>query len=237
MLDIIFFAVVAILIFYKLNSHLGKIDEQERENIINRAKSSCNNFTNSCNTASNQPTQGIKPEEIKPEEIKIVGQSSTEENAKNLLLVNLAEEEKNHLLEALKASNTEFNIFVEEIKSSFTKIVESFAKSDLKSLKELTSGLIFNNFEQAIILRQNSKKTLKSRIIAIDKVDIIKVSKKDDDLSVAIKFASRQINFIMDENNKVIDGAESQIINLIDNWAFAKNTKLNNSAWQLIATN
>ena len=232
MLDIIFFAVVAILIFYKLNSHLGKIDEQERENIINRAKSSDNNFTNSCNATSNQPIQKIKPEEI-----KLVGQSSTEENAKNLVLVNLAEEEKNHLLEALKASNTEFNIFVEEIKSSFTKIVESFAKSDLKSLKELTSGLIFNNFERAIILRQNSKKTLNSRIIAIDKVDIIKVSKKDDDLSVAIKFASRQINFIMDENNKVIDGAESQIINLIDNWAFAKNTKLNNSAWQLIATN
>jgi predicted lipid-binding transport protein (Tim44 family) len=47
----------------------------------------------------------------------------------------------------------------------------------------------------------------------------------------------RQINFIIDENNKVIDGAESKIINLIDNWAFAKNTKLNNSAWQLIATN
>jgi len=232
MIDIIFFAVVAILIFYKLNSHLGKVDEQERENIINRSKSSCNNFTNSCNATSNQPIQ-----EIKTEEIKLVGQSSTEENAKNLLLVNLAEEEKNHLLEALKASNTEFNIFVEEIKSSFTKIVESFAKSDLKSLKELTSGLIFNNFEQAIILRQNSKKTLNSRIIAIDKVDIIKVGKKDDDLSVAIKFASRQINFIMDENNKVIDGAESQIINLIDNWAFAKNTKLNNSAWQLIATN
>ena len=232
MIDIIFFAVVAILIFYKLNSHLGKVDEQERENIINRSKSSCNNFTNSCNATSNQPIQ-----EIKPEEIKLVGQSSTEENTKNLLLVNLAEEEKNHLLESLKASNTEFNIFVEEIKSSFTKIVESFAKSDLKSLKELTSGLIFNNFEQAIILRQNSKKTLNSRIIAIDKVDIIKVSKKDDDLSVAIKFASRQINFIMDENNKVIDGAESQIINLIDNWAFAKNTKLNNSAWQLIATN
>jgi len=232
MIDIIFFAVIAILIFYKLNSHLGKIDEQERENIINRAKSSCNNFTNSCNTASSQPIQKIKPEEI-----KLVGQGSTEENAKNLLLVNLAEEEKNHLLEALKASNTEFNIFIEEIKSSFAKIVESFAKSDLKSLKELTSGLIFNNFERAIILRQNSKKTLNSRIIAIDKVDIIKVGKKDDDLSVAIKFASRQINFIMDENNKVIDGAESQIINLIDNWAFAKNTKLNNSAWQLIATN
>ncbi|MCE2687943.1 MAG: hypothetical protein LW595_05325 [Rickettsiales bacterium] len=55
MLDIVFFAVVAILIFYKLNSHLGKIDEQERESIINRAKSSCNNFANSCNTASTQP--------------------------------------------------------------------------------------------------------------------------------------------------------------------------------------
>ena len=38
MIDIIFFAVVAILIFYKLNSHLGKIDEQERENIINKLK-------------------------------------------------------------------------------------------------------------------------------------------------------------------------------------------------------
>ena len=227
MLDIVFFAVVAILIFYKLNSHLGKIDEQERESIINRAKSSCNNFANSCNTASTQPIQ----------EIKLVGEGSTEANAKNLLLANLAEEEKNQLLEALKTSNTEFDIFIEEIKFSFAKIVESFAKGDLKSLKELTSGLIFNNFEQAIMLRQNSKKILNSRIIAIDKVDIIKVNKKDDDFSVSIKFATRQINFVMDENNKVIDGAESQIINLIDNWAFAKNIKLNNSAWKLVATN
>ncbi|MCE2687942.1 MAG: Tim44/TimA family putative adaptor protein [Rickettsiales bacterium] len=149
----------------------------------------------------------------------------------------MAEEEKNQLLEALKTSNTEFDIFIEEIKFSFAKIVESFAKGDLKSLKELTSGLIFNNFEQAIMLRQNSKKILNSKIIAIDKVDIIKVNKKDDDFSVSIKFATRQINFVMDENNKVIDGAESQIINLIDNWAFAKNIKLNNSAWKLVATN
>ena len=89
------------------------------------------------------------------------------------------------------------------------------------------------------VLMMEDESGVDEKIIAvpIDKVDIIKVSKKDDDLSVAIKFASRQINFIMDENNKIIDGAESQIINLIDNWAFAKNTKLNNSAWQLIATN
>ena len=46
-----------------------------------------------------------------------------------------------------------------------------------------------------------------------------------------------KLNILLNQKYSDLDGDISKLINLIDNWAFAKNTKLNNSTWQLIATN
>ena len=101
----------------------------------------------------------------------------------------------------------------------------------------MLSGRIYQQFENLIKKRIGEKKILVSKIIAIDSTNIISASMDDGMASVVVKFLTRQINYVTDEQNNIIEGRKDLITIVTDCWTFKRDFTLKKPFWFISSTN
>jgi predicted lipid-binding transport protein (Tim44 family) len=233
-MDIIFFAAIALYIFFKLKSQLGKIDEEEkrqieeriakrREEILNRDRQMAEQMQHAgqSSTQSKQPSNQVL--EIKDE-------------VSEKIFSTLDETTKENLINILQTCKISAEFFVNGASSAFEMIIKAFATSDLETLKFLLSEKIYQGFETAINQRKAANQTLTTNVISIQKVEIVSAAKFENIATVAVKFLSKQINYITDHDGKVIQGRKDQISEITDIWTFKKDLTKNDPNWIVVAT-
>jgi predicted lipid-binding transport protein (Tim44 family) len=223
-MDILIFAIIAIVIFYKLNKQLGKIDEEEKRNIedkvslMRRMQDELLKKNNSNNQA--QPLQQ-----------KLIGQSSTLQG-----LENVDEATKQNLETIFASCNISYEFFINGAKSAFEMVLKSFSNGDISTLKMLLSEKIFSAFQKALNQRNIDQQKLTTNLIAIEKAEIISAMTLENNASIVIKFVTKQINYICDKDDKVLEGKKDEINQITDIWTFKKDLTIANPNWIVNAT-
>ncbi len=226
-MDILFFAVIAFYFFFKLNKQLGKIDDEEKQKIQNAIFKKKKELEEIQKTVSN-----------KSEDKLVVGSSSTKgyDKESEEIISNLNDESKEILEKILKSSKVSLPFFIKGAKSAFEMIIKAFANGDLSELKYLLSDQIYKGFDSAIKTRKSEKQNLVTNIIAIEKAEIVSAMLVEGNASVAVRFTSKQINYVVDEKEKVIEGKKDEINEVIDVWTFKRDITSNNPNWIVAAT-
>ena len=141
----------------------------------------------------------------------------------------------------LKKQPTEFDTnqkkqFLEGAEIAYETIINSFAKGDKKSLKDLVTEEMNKNFESAI--EERNSKNIKSELtfIGIKSSTIEKFEKTAEALFFTVKFISEIISFKKDKDNNVIEGDPNKIKTVIDRWKFTRKTSSMNPNWYLAET-
>ena len=141
----------------------------------------------------------------------------------------------------LKKQPTEFDTnqkkqFLEGAEIAYETIINSFAKGDKKSLKDLVTEEMNKNFESAI--EERNSKNIKSELtfIGIKSSTIEKFEKTAEALFFTVKFISEIISFKKDKNNNVIEGDPNKIKTVIDRWKFTRKISSMNPNWYLAET-
>lgn len=220
-MDIIIFAIIAGLIFYKLNKQLGKIDEEEKKNIeekvslVRRMQSEI---------LKNQEKQDSSSQ-------KLIGQSSTLQNNENI-----DDATKENLKNIFERCNISYEFFISGAQSAFEMTIKAFADGDVATLKMLLCEKIFNGFEKAINQRNIEQHKLITNLIAIDKVEIVSAITIENTASIVVKFISKQINYISDKEQKIVEGSKDQVSEITDIWTFKKDLNIANPNWAVSAT-
>lgn len=221
----IFFAVLAFFIFYKLSKQLGKIDEEEKNQIKEKLQQK----------AQFLAAQQAAVEQLRKE--KVVGASSTiEEKNSGKILENLDEATRQNLSGILARCNISADFFVNGARSAFEMIIKAFAAGDFETLKFLLSDKIYSGFESAINQRKIEEKTLTTNVISIEKVEIISALLLENTASIAVKFVSKQINYITDKSGTVAEGRKDEIAEITDIWTFKRDLTSPNPNWVVSAT-
>ena len=225
-MDIIFFAALAAFIFYKLNKELGKVDEDEKRQIQEKLLKKREEF------AKIQEQLRTQVEE------KIIGASSTvlKNKAEEKIFENLEESSKQAFEAILKSCKISAEFFLNGAKSAFEMTIKAFAKADLETLKILLSEKIYQGFEAAIKQRNSEEKTLTTNIISIEKSEIISAQMQENNAIVAVKFVSKQINYISNKAGEVVEGRKEEISEITDIWTFKKDVTSPNPNWAVIST-
>ncbi len=137
-----------------------------------------------------------------------------------------------------KKSETEFNLeqkkeFLKGAEIAYETIINSFAKGDKKSLKDLLTKEMRENFESAI--EERNSKNIKSELtfIGIKSSVVEKFEKTANALFFTVKFVSEIITVKKDKDNKVIEGDPNKIKTVIDRWKFTKKTSSMSPNWYL----
>ena len=226
-MDIIIFAALAVYIFVKLNKQLGKIDDEERQRIQENIAKQKQEFVKMAQQQGQQ---------VKSEEKLVVGSSSTEDqklfDGDSEDLVHLDQDNKDNLQLILSQSKIDYKFFISGAKSAFESVVKAFSDDKIEDVKFLLAPKVSKGFEDVIAERKNQQQKLFTNIISIDSAQIISALVADGEALIMVKFISSQINYITNDQGKVIEGKKTQINQSNDIWTFKRKLKNNpNPNW------
>ncbi|ODR97332.1 calcium-binding protein [Methyloceanibacter superfactus] len=126
--------------------------------------------------------------------------------------------------------------FLDGAKGAYDMVVAAFAEGDEATLKQLLGQDVLEGFERAIAEREQRGETLQSTLVGIDKADIIEAEVKGKQALVTVKFVSELISVTHDADGEVVEGDPKKVREVTDIWTFARETASRNPNWKLVAT-
>jgi predicted lipid-binding transport protein (Tim44 family) len=141
-------------------------------------------------------------------------------------------------LDSIRSADPKFDPvdFVVGGRVAFDMIVNAFAQGDTKALRPLLNDQVYGNFAAAIEERNRDKQRHETTLVGILSADIVGAELKADEAQVAVKFVSQQINVTKDQEGRIVDGDPSEVANITDIWTFARPVKSRDPNWVLVAT-
>ncbi|MFP6748123.1 MAG: Tim44/TimA family putative adaptor protein [Alphaproteobacteria bacterium] len=240
-LDIIFLAMVAGFIFFRLRGVLGRRtgnerppeqpDEQQNgpgqgpagdDNVV--ALPERGNFDPEAEAADGSETDEQDDDDsVRAEEEAALWAEDSPVGA-GLTKIKLADH------------NFEPGGFAEGAKSAYEMIVDAFADGDRDALRPLLSDQVFENFTGAIDDRENEGHTLETKIVAINAAVIVEAELRGKVAEVTVKFVSEMISVSRDEEGEVLPDQPGGTREVTDIWTFARDTRSRDPNWHLIET-
>lgn len=186
----------------------------------------------------------VKVEPPKPQE-RVIQMPQKEHRAavvvkakEDIALADIDDAEISSALAKMKQTDENFTIsdFMDGAKAAFDMVVEAFSTHDKDTLKSLLSKEIYKEFEESISEQQKEKRRAQNTLVSIKKAEITEAEMSKNIATITVRFDSEQINVIVDEEGKVIEGNLSDIHDIEDEWVFERDMKSRNPNWTIIDT-
>ncbi|MCB1491535.1 MAG: Tim44 domain-containing protein [Rhodobiaceae bacterium] len=225
------FLVVAVVIFLRLRSVLGRRTGNERQPFdpLARSDKPQGAGANDDKVVSMPARKGAKPA---PKPMAIEDDT---ERWKGIAEPGSPLEEQ---LDAMKAADPRFDAsgFLNGARIAYEMIVMGFAEGDRKSLRSLLSPDVYDGFAAAITEREERGEVVESRFIGIDSATIESVDVRGDQGQITVRFKSSLISVTRDKDGEIVDGDPKAVSDVTDVWTFARTLSARDPNWQLVAT-
>lgn len=227
------FLVLAIAIFFRLRSVLGKRTGNERPPFDPSAGRGpdprANGSTDNENVISLPNAREPAPDNAVMEDVasdKVIDKIAPPGTAVN------------DGLKAISAAGGAFDPkeFIAGAKAAYEMIVVAFAEGDRKTLKQLLAREVYEGFNAAISDRESRNETADTTFVGIDKAEYSDAAVKNGQGQVTVRFQSNLISATRDSNGNVIDGDPIKVIDVTDVWTFARDINSRDPNWHLVAT-
>ena len=141
------------------------------------------------------------------------------------------------LVDIVRADETfEPDSFLKGARAAYELIVTAFAEGNRKTLKSLLSREVYDGFAGAIADREGRGEQVDQSFVGIKSADIVEAELKNGSANVTIKFVSELISATRDKAGEVVTGDPKRIKEVTDIWTFARETSSRDPNWKLIAT-
>lgn len=141
-------------------------------------------------------------------------------------------------LDAIVAADPQFDAknFLTGARAAYEMIVTAFAEGDRRTLKNLLSRDVYENFESAIAAREQRGETVESRFVSIDSATITGAEQRDKQAQLTLRFVSQMVSVTRDKSGTVIDGNPDKVTDVTDVWTFVRDVSSRDPNWKLVAT-
>lgn len=126
--------------------------------------------------------------------------------------------------------------FLDGAISAYEMIVVAFAQGDKKTLKMLLDRTIYDEFETVINEREAQGQTNQFTFVGFKNVDIVDVELDDKDALVTIDYRAQVVSAVRDKSGEIIEGDLEAIVDIADEWTFARAVKSRDPNWKLVRT-
>lgn len=132
----------------------------------------------------------------------------------------------------------DFNIatFLDGAKEAFAIIVESFAKGDTRTLKDLLSPGVYTAFAQAIQDRETRGETNQTEIHSVRSAEIVGITRLDRMVFIKLRFIATETCVIRDRQGTIMSGNPDKVTTMNDVWTFGRDIRSKDPTWFLYET-
>jgi predicted lipid-binding transport protein (Tim44 family) len=227
-LEILFFAIVAAFLGWRLYSVLGRRTGHEKPFDPFRTKEpeAPATVADRDGNIRRLPEPAARPERVDRERRKLEA------------AIGAVQGDVRRGLDEIRRADPKFDPvdFVVGARVAFDMIVNAFAQGDTKTLRPLLNDQVYGNFAGAIEERTRTRQKHETTLVGILSADIVGAQLRDEEAQVTVKFVSQQINLTKDQEGRVVDGDPSEVANITDVWTFARPVKSRDPNWVLVAT-
>ena len=217
--EIIFFAMIAVFLIFRLRSVLGRRSGHHQER-------------RSEDVRPDAPIDAPADASSNDNVIALPGQDKPETEP---------EEDPGPLAEgyrAIRSADPAFDPegFVQGARTAFEMVVTAFAAGDRDTLRSLTGDDVLANFETTIAGREAAGHSYEATLIGIRSSDIVDAGLDRAEARVTVRFISEQVAVLRDGDGDAIEGSARDIVEITDIWTFARDTRSPDPNWRLVAT-
>lgn len=218
----IIFLVIAVVIFMRLASVLGRRTGNEPTSFDPRVK---------------QPTGAPRNDNV-----VALPHRSTSAGAGNDLepLARHAPEGTplhDGLVAIAKASEGfEVDHFLSGAKMAYEMVVTAFADGDRATLANLLAPDVYESFEQAVAEREAKGHRSELTFVGIEEAKITAAEIDGGLAKITVNFVSDLISATRDKDDAIVEGDPTEVQTIRDSWTFAREIDAGDPNWKLIAT-
>ncbi len=207
--DILIFAILAAVIFFKLFNVLGRRTGHERPPPAPVASP----------VADNDDQNTV---------LEFKRQEEEEEPADPL----------NRGLSQIRRADRSFNPdqFLAGARQAFGMILDAFHKGDLEPVGQFLDRDVRESFRHAIDDRDKKGSRRQIELVAINGCEAIEAGMADHHARITVRFESEQIDVVKDSEDRIIDGDPTRTIEVTDIWTFSRDMTSRDPNWLLVAT-
>lgn len=218
--DIVFLAIFAGFILYRLSSVLGRRTGQERQRTNPYAGGKPEARDGVVNLPKTQPAQK---------------RSAAEDGLPGVP----KDSPLSGTLTELQIADRNFNLeqFLAGARIAYEMIVTAFAKGDRRGLKMLLSDDVYRSFEEAIGAREARGETVESHFVGIKSAELADAVLKGREAELTLRIVSEMISLTKNADGAVIEGDPTTVQEVRDLWTFGRDTRSSDPNWKLIAAN
>ena len=232
------FLVLAVVIFLKLRSVLGRRTGHEQTR-YERYKAQQEAAQRNGKLAGQDKVVTLprrEREELEPRPVaEPQVRADVEERVKGLAAGNAGIAKG--LVDIVRADETfDPDTFLKGARAAYELIVTAFAESNRKTLKSLLSREVYEGFAGAITDRETRSEQVDQSFVGIKSADVVEAELKNGIGQVTVKFVSELISATRDKAGEVIAGDPKRIKEVTDIWTFAREVASRDPNWKLIAT-
>jgi predicted lipid-binding transport protein (Tim44 family) len=213
-LDLIFLALVAGFLVYRLRNVLGRRDgyEQKPDELAGRKP------------AEDNVVDLTKARQTDAAEIVETGSVADRTVAAGLVQIQTAD------------PNFDPEGFLKGATGAFEMIVGAFAEGRVEDIRPFLGTEVYALFAQAVADREAAGEKVETQVISIKKATISDAAMKGRDAVVSVEFVTEQVNVVRDAEDKVVDGDPNAIVTLTDVWTFSRDVRSADPNWKLMVT-
>lgn len=126
--------------------------------------------------------------------------------------------------------------FIDGARQAYEMIVTAFATGDRQTLHDLVSDDVFRTFDSAIKAREQRKEHVEFEFKSVKAARITGAELKDRMAEVTVTFEGETVLAGYDPDGKLIEGEAKTPQTVTDIWTFARDTTSRDPNWQLVAT-
>jgi predicted lipid-binding transport protein (Tim44 family) len=130
--------------------------------------------------------------------------------------------------------------FVKGARQAYEMIVTAFAEGNRKTLKDLLSREVNDEFVAEMVARDKRGELIDQSFVGINKADIVEAEIKNGIANVTVRFVSQLITATRDRTGTVTSGDPQKIREVTDVWTFSRDVSTArarlNLNWRVVAT-
>lgn len=219
--------IIAIVVFWKLRSVLGRRTGHERPRYD--SYSGGENASGSANAGDGndkvvQLPTARNAEAQQPGPAQMSGVEANSPLAQKLTEISLADR------------SFDPDGFLQGAKGAHEMIVTAFAAGDRQTLKPLLAKDVYESFEGAITDREHANRTTELHYVGLESADLVDAEMQGRNARVTVKFVSEQTTCTRNEDGVVVQGDPVTVRRVTDVWTFERDTRSRDPNWELVAT-